>query len=130
MSTIEDAIYNRLTTDSAFLALVSKRIYPIKIAQGSAMPAVSYNRVTTVPVSALGTSASLASSRFQFDCWSKTPSEAGNIANTIRYSLDSLVTTIMGVRIGGITMLDEFSNYEPDAELFRESMDFEVWHSI
>lgn len=129
MSTVDDALYNKISTDATITA-IAKTIAPITVLPGSPMPAITYNRISTVPVNALGTSASLASSRFQFDCYSKKSSEASNLASKIQASLDAFIGTILGVKIGGIMMIGQFSAYEPDAELFRESIDFDVWHSI
>lgn len=129
MSTIDDAIYNRISTDSDIIAF-NGSISALTAKPGASMPMIIYNRVSTVPINALGTSSTLASSRFQFDCYSKDSSQASDLASKIKASLDAFFGTILGVTIGGIMMIDQFSIYESDAELYRETIDFNVMHSI
>ena len=47
--TLDEAIRAHLTADAAVAALVSSRVYPVSLAQGTALPAIMYRRVTVWP---------------------------------------------------------------------------------
>lgn len=126
MAIIEDAIFARLSTDSGLTALVSTRIYPMKLPDTTAYPAITYQCIDKIPASALGTASTCFAARFQFDCWGKTMSAVKNLANKLRNSLDALDTTLSGIRIYGIVYLGEFDTYEADTELYRISSDFKI----
>lgn len=71
---IHQAVYERLKNNAGVSALVGSRVYAEKAVQGVVLPCVVYQRI--------GTSERLlyhagkvpaALSRFQIDCWAKTP---------------------------------------------------------
>lgn len=126
MSSIEDALYARLSTDAAVTALVSTRIYPVHAPQGATYPAVVFTRLDTTATTALGTASRFFNSRFQFDAWAKTYESSKAIVTAIRESLDALDTTILGVRIWAIVYNTEVDIFEDETQLYRNAVDFDV----
>ena len=63
---IEEALYSKLTGDAGVAALVSTRIYPNVVPQDIALPAVAYQRISTVRDMAHDGPTGVAHARFQF----------------------------------------------------------------
>lgn len=69
-------------------------------------------------------------STFQIDSWAKTALGAADLATKCRSGLDGLRGSILGIRVDGVLFLDEFSDYDDDANLFRVSQDYRFWHNF
>lgn len=130
MSVINEAIYSRLSADANIMAIVGTRIFPSKATQNQPPPLIMYFRVDTVPATALNTASTFMASRFQFDCWHKTEIGAETLAEKVKTSLDGFIGTILGITIGGIVFLDQFDDYDDDAELYRVGQYFRILHSL
>lgn len=63
-----------LLSDAAIVALVSQRIYPVKVPQGATYPLITIQQISGFRHALLRGRASLASPRFQIDCWTKEAS--------------------------------------------------------
>lgn len=81
---IHEAVYSKLKNDSGVSALVGTRVYPQKASQGVVLPCLVYSRTGTSErlVYHNGTSKT-AVSRFQIDCWAKTPVAALGLSEAV-----------------------------------------------
>lgn len=130
MSLIDEALRSIIVADSATNALISGRFYPMIAPQGAASPFITYQKIDTIPVHALGTTSKAEGARFQLDCWAKTVPIVKDLANKLKAAIDGVITTALGVQIFGIVLLNEIDFYEEDSELYRISLDFRVLHRI
>lgn len=126
MTTLEEALYTKLTGTTAITDLVSTRVYPIQLPQDPTIPAIVYQRVDTPRTHAYTGPTGLARPRFQFDCIGTSYSQAKTLGNTLRQTLDGLRDTISGVWIQGVMSLNEVDFFDPAVDMYRISIDFMI----
>lgn len=129
---MEEAIVAYLLADSTLSALVSTRVFPLSRLQGSALPAVTYQRISGAPLYADDGEAGLTEARLQVDTWAETYSAAKTAARAV---IDRL-SAVRDVTQSGVTfryiMLDDERDFREEGAnaaqyLYRVSMDFLVW---
>lgn len=131
MADIEQALYVKVTGTAAIAALIGLRLYPGRIPQESALPAILYFKATGDRVHSLAGPSGLADPTFQFDIYASGSGGykvCKNVARELRLALDGYRGSVSGVNIQGIILDSEQDMYEEEPELFRVSMDFRVWH--
>lgn len=128
---IDDAIYTQLAGNGAVAAIVSTRIYLMKIAQGAVVPAITFQKVSSIPANTIdNTKSSLDASRYQVNSWDKSMRAAKALALAVRSALDGLNSTVAGSRIFGIVLLNELDFYEDDTGLHHVAQDFLIHHRV
>ena len=126
---IGEALRAELVGYAGLTPLISTRCYPLQIAQGSAMPCVTYQVISLAPEQAFGATASIIQSwRYQITAWGSSYASANAVGIQVRACLDGFAGTLgtTGPKavitwVGGVDML------EPDSERWRVIGDFEVW---
>ena len=124
---LEEALYTYLTSQTALTALVATRIYPEVIPQNSALPAIAYQRVSTLPITSRDGGGELRQVRLQFDV----------LAPEVK-TVWQVTTVLEGVLIGfkqaaaprvDVVFLDNRSDlYESETRNYRVSVDALVWY--
>lgn len=114
---IETTLYTVLSTDTAVSNIVSTRIYPLIAPQDSAMPAVVYQRVSTVPVNSLAGDSGLDAVRIQISCWASTYAGAKSLAVAVKNAV---------LTMNAITEM-EMDDMEDETRLYRVILDFRIW---
>ena len=120
----EADIYAVLSTG---VAALGSRIYPLKLPQNVAYPAVVYQRISTVRHPAFKRDATAVEPVIQVDVYGHESAGYGafwDVADAVRVALQ---------RYSGGTILDTFidterDDYEENTELFRKSFDIRPWH--
>jgi hypothetical protein len=108
-----------LVADSAVSALVGERISALMKAQGTAMPAITLQRVSVTPQNHLRGNGGLDYVRVQADCWATSYDGVRALAIACRSAMEA----------ASHQMLSELDNYDPqvDPGLYRITQDFQVW---
>lgn len=132
VATIETAIYALLTGDGTLTALVSTRVTPVLVPQGSAMPAVTYAQVSGIRIHATSGPAGLVNSRWQFNCWGVSHASVRAVSDAVRQAIDGYSGTIGGVTIQAIqTEMEVNIDANPAginrARRYGKALDFNVW---
>ena len=123
---IEATLYTRLSTFAGLTALVSTRIYPLICPQGVTYPAVTYQRISTMPREvAMGSDPGIARARIQVSAWGVTYSSVKAIADQIRLALERYNTT----GIFGTFIIAENDLYDEEALKYGVAVDAEVMFS-
>ena len=108
------------------------RVYPGARPQGSALPALVFNRIDGAPLYADDGEVGLAQARVQIDCWAATYTAAKQLARAVKASLSGFVGEAGGVDFPSILIDAERDLREGGSNaaeyLFRTSIDFIVWH--
>jgi hypothetical protein len=128
--TLEQALATRLAAYAGLTALVSARIYPLRLAQSPTLPAVTYQRISTVPVQALSASASvMIRTRLQVTSWATTYAGVQLVAAQVRACLDGFAGMLGGA--GGVnctlTWLNQVDLIDPEENWYYIACDFEAW---
>lgn len=123
---VEKQLYTRLSTYTPLTAIVSNRIYPVKLPQNVTLPAVSYFRVSTDRHSAMGEDIADVTSRFQVSAWGQTYTSVRSIADVVRAALERYSVNGADATIVTIFYINEQDLYEDDLQIYQLAMDFRI----
>lgn len=120
---IQDDLYTALSGYAALTALVSTRIYPIKVPQSPTYPFVVYQRLSNIHINSLSGSSGLNQSRYQFDIYAATYASANSIADEVVGAMVA-ATTYESIQLSRIDL-----DFDDNVGEYRISIDFSVWHN-
>jgi hypothetical protein len=94
---IQEEVFQILSSSLAIRAIVGSRIYPIKLPQGSLVPALVYSVEDISPIASLSGESGIDNSTIEIVCWSADYKTAHELAACVRAAFgasDSHITTI------------------------------------
>lgn len=113
-----NAVYNILSNNSALTAVVSTRINPLRIPQGSSFPAISYQLVSVVPHPSKSGPSESDFARIQINSFGLTYQSAVQVADLVRLAMEkTLPATFNSVFVQTI-------EYDGEAHLSEDNADF------
>lgn len=129
--TLDQALFNYLSTFAGLTALIGTRVYPRVLPQNPTYPAVTYQRVSSTRMRTMGAPLLGAEPRIQFTIWAETHLAARAIATQLRAALEGYTGTMGGA--GGVDVLgaqeqNDLDDYEPLTKLHQAILDFTIWH--
>ena len=109
----------------AYLLIFNVKITPDEF---TALPAITYTKVSDVKSHTLTGQSTLERPMIQFAAYASTKSEARTIANQIKTALCDYTGTLSGIFIQKIELQNELSNLEniETKRVFIEVLEFEV----
>lgn len=128
MAKLSEALFARLSNDSAVSAIASSRIYPRTAPQNVTRPFVVFYRIDSSRDYHLTAPSGLVNPRIQFDCWAETYTEAEDLREAIRKSLSGGQFTAAGLYVPVAHAETEQDIYSEDLSLTGVSIDFTFWH--
>ena len=132
--TLEQGLEYYLTHYPGLTALISTRTFLNRIPQGSVIPCLTFQRISTSRVITHDTKGltGLAYPRFQFDSWAISYASAKAICDQVRAALNGYRGMITvgadSVTIYAALVEDERYNPDLDAGLHRLSSDYVIYH--
>ena len=117
---IETLVLGVLSADTGVQAIVGSRIYAMLRPQADPLPALVYQRVSTVPVVSLQGDSSLDQVRLQVSCYASTLLQAKQLAAATRRAINGA----SGLK--SITVM-EIDDQDPETKHFRVVVDFNIW---
>lgn len=128
MAEIEQVIESKLTAHSGLSALISTRLYPLLLPQRPTLPAVTYQRISTMTIPTRDEPhASLGRPRFQFNVWAATFASARAVAQQLRVALPTLQQA-SNPRVDVALLQDDQDVYEADTGKWQAILDAFIWH--
>lgn len=138
MPSIEASLFTRLSTHAGLSALVSTRVYPFHLPQNPTYPAVSFTKVSSERISAMGSDTGVVRKRFQVSAWGqKNGAKSGvenvyDVAVQIRAALQRWSGTVGGVVIQDTFIVNELDLFEPgpsaEHHVYHVPVDVEIIH--
>ncbi len=131
---IEEGLHAWLAADPAVAVLVvegkTARIYPFNLPQGAKLPALTYNKISSVSDRHLTGRSGLARARVQVDCYGETPAAVKELKEAVRLSLDHRDGPAASETIRAAFLDTERDLYEDELTppVYRVSLDFTIWH--
>lgn len=116
MAHLEAAVYARLAGFAGLAALAGTRIYPGARPQGALLPAVVYQRISTVRFSAMGVDSGVVKARVQLDAWALTFTAALDVKEQVRAALQRWRDAAAAVPILETFLDGEWNNKDETAE--------------
>lgn len=131
MSTIEQALYERMTAVAGITALAKARIFPASAPQDITKPFIVFTRISCVRVKHSLGPGYVAQPRFQIDCYATTPAAVQALAGQVRLALDGWQDLSAAVAVKGCSLISDRESWESgtDPKLYRISMDFLLTHN-
>ena len=114
-----------LGTDATLAALVGSRIYPLVRPQNSALPAITYQRISAPRVTSHGGDSGLTNPRYQFNCWSDSYLEARSMAERLEKLFGGQSGMFPGAQASFVD--NDLDDSEPDEREFRAIVDVVFW---
>ena len=132
MAEVEAGIFGRLSGQTALTNLVGTKIFPGMAPPRTAMPYITYFKVSDYRVHAMRGDPGLAGPRIQVDVWSTSFTQAKSISIQVRTALQDFSGSTGGVAFQRIFFEDENSFTEMDLETdeptYHISQDYFAWH--
>lgn len=133
---IEQGLGSYLSTYAGLVALISDRVYGMKIPQGATLPLLVYTRVSTpreLTHDTTGATGTLENPRFQFDAYGTTALAVQAITTQLREALNGKTGSIGAganqMTIQAAYVVDEVPEYDVPTELYRQRSEFIIWHA-
>jgi hypothetical protein len=126
---IETAIRSALINDTDVSALIGTRVFPMLLAQGYALPAISYQRISGPRPRHTTDATGRVNAIFQIDCWAETYSQARDLSAKVITCLDNHRGTLgTGTAamddVGTIENTMERDDYNTTVEIYRVILEF------
>ncbi len=127
---IESAVRTFILADSTITTLISTRLYSVKMPQSPTFPLIVYTKISGFREHDMDGS-TIAAPRIQYDSWAQTYAGAKALADALRERLDSYAGPVgsPAETVHFAYLLNERDFYDDDLQVFRVSMDFEIWHN-
>ena len=122
------SLYYLLKNAAAVTAIVgtgdNARIYPLRLPQKLAFPAITYQQITNVPTNQKDAVSGFDKVYFDVDCWSKDYDQVIALGAAVRAALDRITITSQGETVNMIVFQREVDGFDNNAEIFHKLMQF------
>lgn len=130
MADIWQALPHYLLHNAPLVALVSTRIYPYRLEQGSALPSIAYQDISFASTQAHGEPSSLPRPRFQFTIFAVSVDSVTKVAKALKSALDGY-QGIMGTgsyttQVEVCLLKNEFSNDDTETGVYQRFQDYVI----
>jgi len=125
------AIYERLTSDAAVVALIENRIYPQAAPQNAEKPYVTYRIVAAVDSENFEGSDELLMRRYEFTSYAQLYDEARAIVAAVKQSLQAFQGMMGSCDVDSIQFSDGDAgsdSYDDDEKTHQTTIDFRVFY--
>lgn len=128
MPQLETGLYAYLKNDPAITALVGDRIFPNVVPEGTILPNIRYQRITTSREEThdpFGEMFAYVRATVQIDSWMTSAEGAMEVGEAVMLALSGFHGDMEGVRIGRVHNIRESDTYDQQKKLHGRSQDFE-----
>lgn len=121
---LAEAIFAKLSADSAVAAIVGTRIYANRAEQAAQFPYVVFTMVSSIPDQTHGEASELDSTLVQFSCYASTYHAARDLRQAVRAALENQTLS------DGIKPIIDISRdqYEEAASVHHLIVDVSFWN--
>lgn len=128
---IEADLRTFLLSQPAISALVGTRFYPLRLPQGVAFPAITYQTVFGTSEFTHDGPAHLGRRRIQIDCWAKGNTGYNQVvalADEIRTAVVGYLGAMGGTPYAAGRLVNVLDIPEPEPALWRRMVEIALWH--
>lgn len=118
----ESSLRAALLAAPAVSALVGTRVYPMLLPQSPTLPAIVYQRISSVPDHLLGEQSWRAPCRVQLSLWASTY----DAMRALTIAVEAALRGYSGAGIRLVRLLNMTDDYEPETKTYRMIADFRV----
>lgn len=117
-----------LENNSGLAAIVSSRIYPIRLPQTPTLPAICFQDITLAVTQAHGEKSCLPRPRFQFTIYADKVIDANSVAQALKAALDgyrgSMGTGSYQTSVEACLLKNEYTNDDPEVGIYLRYQDY------
>ena len=124
---IEEALVSRLI---AQVPLVGGRVYPMLLPPSVTLPAITYQKISSVRAYTHDGFAHYAEPRFQVSAWATTYAGAKAIQTQVKTALEAYVGMMGGgVDVQRCLVANEIDLYDPESRIYHQAVDYILAHA-
>ena len=123
--TIEEVLCARLV---AQVASVGGRVFPVRAAQDTPYPFLTYSEVSEQSHEAFGVTVNVVHGRWQVSAWGKTYADAKIAADQANAALGRYRATVSGLEVMDVFQQNEIDLFDTEALAYHVALDFLVMH--
>lgn len=126
---IEEALVSLITSASSFQPYISSiSIYPIKMIDNPKIPAITYQRLSSIRNQTISSPGRVfyCDAIFQIDIWDVTYENCRAMAALIFSILEGYRGVVLGIDIQAILSQNEQDLYDDDVKIYRRSQTFRI----
>jgi len=136
LADIRPGLRTYLLGSSDITAMVSTRVFPVKMAEGNRMDCIVFLRVLDNEAPTMQAPSHLVGSRFQVDSWSLDADRAARLGDLVKERLGGASgrwpygasSPSDFVDVQGVFMQTGFEDFDEEAQLYRVSRDYVIWY--
>lgn len=130
MADIESGLVAFLGADAGIKALVGTRIYPLRIPEGAAEPALVYHKISGPSEHSKDGDMSLSHPRFQLTCWANKYADAKAVRTAVVTALNGFTNgaAMGGVVVDQVIVENDMDLHDQQSLEFGASIDAILWH--
>ena len=125
-ATLDEGLFDYLTSHGGLAALVGKRIHPDWFPETEPLPAIAYSLEDDRSVHTQQGASSLREAVYRFDVWADTLAESTAVIRQLRSALDGYRGSFSDVPVAGVFFDGASRMRDPDTEAFNVSMRFTI----
>lgn len=127
MSDVAAALHAHLAGFAGLSAMIGTRIYPVQLPATPVLPALTYQRIDTLPVQHRSRQqAAFSRPRFQIDGWAATYKGATVLREQIKAAMGTFVRG-SNPRVDAALLRDDRDILEASPGRWRCSLDYHIW---
>jgi len=125
---------NYILSNSAIAAMVSDRVFPVKVKDGVRDDCIVYFRSTELETYNFIAPSGLVTARMQIDSWSQSADRSFRLADLVKEHLGGFSGNMSYggsspndfVTVQGIFILSGFEDFDQESKLYRTSRDYGI----
>lgn len=131
----EELLVSVLKSTPAVIARVGSRIYPMVRPQDSALPAITYQKISGNPQVQMSGPHNMFRERFQITCFAARYSQMKQTADAVRGAFNGYDSTVDSVEVhiatidNEVDLISELPDVR-DARVYARAIDFIIWYKV
>lgn len=125
---LEEAIKSHISGSKSLDSMISGRLFPLTMPQGTQLPAITYQKISENRSHSQGVDSGLTSPVYQFSCWGSNYGTAAMLVRGLRLAFqdfNGLMGGENGVFVQSTLVLGESDDYIPDTNTYLRLIDIE-----
>lgn len=127
MSFYQD-LYTYLQTQAGLTALVSTRMYPVRMPQSPTLPALVIQKVARAREYSQSGDSNLANPTYQIRCWAETHEDAVALQVQVEGALSAFSGTMGSETVYSAFIENVIDDFEEETGLYSQIVDVDFWH--
>ena len=126
MTTLDEGLFDHLTTHPGLAALIGSRLHPDYFSEDEELPAIAYSLEDDRSMPTQHGPSALRQAIYRFDIWADTAAEVMGVMKQMCAALDGYRGSFRDLPIVGVFFDGAGRSRDPDTQTFNVSMRFTI----